>query len=982
MNISHNLYDLLDLVDGFVAKFKRTEDSSNPEMATNGSKGNSNPELKSSRASVRMRSKNEAWNRYDNIVGRFDVPKTAESRNLVNVLKEDVQTLVDLGAIYDKNKQWHVPEEIDDLEPFKRWWPPIPADLVDSTPRMLMTKDGRQVEGYVLGEDRYHGADSTATSLMYIALPVISALAWFLAGFSLNLGSAALLLALPYLYALGQGEGPAEAVKASILLLLLPYGLALGVDSSIGADRLLALVSSLGGGGKVIAGAVSLVVLTVLIFLWSLLFGNEQTGVGFNTITERVKDAVKWSAVIVAMAVVVSFLPPYLAPVYSFALACLYPMFYTEKNFKARGLLLKEQGEKYNLGTQGKLTDSHVPARISQAKNAAKDKSPMINLGTATGFLTTKHYPYAPDEGGEMSLSCADFSTHFLGFGETGSGKTSTMARNIILQYKRSRFGGALIRCGKGSLPGELRGIIDIMVEPGMKFAPFEGLDAKQIQIVLKSLVGDNDKNPIWPLGAGEFVLHITNLHEALYKHELAYIAFATDEARALENQINYAEADLAKLVSRGVSQSSTEKTRANIERMRHNLEIWISERDSERKWLWNVDTLDRLIGMVDATKNEGPGDELLKALNFLGYDPTGYVSNPPRRQETIHASIGKRNWLDQAITYVCKTWPIRPAEQRQSFLLNVRIQQIGPLMQGRDLVDEEGTPWYLLEKGVNVDRALYGEIVGINIPVDEHQQAAIVIQALIRQRIYNGIRKRKHYGDKWQEALPGQKPVMDLCDECQLVVSAAVEGEIAPIARSLGLMMVMLTQGYESLEEAFGSAISATKFANTFRTIVSLKASTQTYDYLIKRFGTAQMVRFPKPTVGLDYVGGVENAANSPLSDLNHPNRSLYRKLERMGAGRLDGLMDDDDNEFHGHQIRSRKSSGIRKTIKIPSGGIKEVMPVFLPEEYAALLVDQGKAIVWINRAGAPRVDVASLNYVPEGAMREVIPEEEVETV
>ncbi len=968
MNIPHNLLDLLDIVEGITSKFTRNNRAHDPEAETE------------KRGTVRQRYAKEAWDRYDNIVGRFDVSNRVPARELTNVLVEDVETLTKLGARYDvESKMWKVPESIADLDPFKAWWPEVAPDLLDKTPRMLMTKNGRRIEGYVLGEDSYHGSDSTATPIMYAALPIIAALAWCLWPISTVAALLSTLLAIPFITALGQGEGPIEAVKATLLLLLFPLvgSLVLG-SSRLGSFSTAAYNSLLNTDLSVVlrgAGA-AMVLLPVFVLIWGFIFEDEATGAGFDTFFERVKDAFKWSAVLVAFGLVVSFLPAYMAPVYCFVMACMYPMVYSEKNFKARNAELKEQGELYNLGTQGALTNAHVEARATQALNAYKDNSPLINIGKALGHLTAKHYAYAPDAMADMSISCMDLTMHFLGFGTTGTGKTASGARNILLQYKKSRWGGALVRCGKGSLAGEVRGIIDIMVEPGMKFAYMEGLDAEQLAIALKSVGSKPGAHTaaIWNNTAELFIDHLTVILEALHKHEKSYKQIAVAKARTLENNIAYQEAELIKLQKRNQDASNVQR---EIVRLKQEMEHWTQMFTAETKWRWNVDTLVRLKIIMNSPVEQSKGiwvagREFQNAAHFLGVD-----DDPRRAIEapgTIHPDLGKGSLLDDSLNYALKVWP-NTGEQRTSYMANVD-DKLNPLMRGKHLRDENGTSWALLETGVDVGQALYGKFVGINLPTDIHGRAAAIVQALVRQRIYSGVVKRSEFGELWQEKLPGQMPIMDLCDECQLIVSEE-EKSMAPVARSRGMMMVYFTQGYESLEGRFEKSAHTFEFANSFKSIFALQSSAQTYEYLKARFGTALMVRFPKATVGLDYSGGIENAIHSPLSDLNHPGRSLMRKLERMGAGRLVGMSDDDDNEFHGQQVRSRKASAIKKTIKIPSGGVKEIMPVFLPEEYSALLNQRGRAVVWLHRAAAPRVDVAQLNYVPESAMRDLDPAE-----
>ena len=43
-----------------------------------------------------------------------------------------------------------VPEELD-LDQFHPWWPKVPEDLRNTQARMIITKEGRRAEGFVLG---------------------------------------------------------------------------------------------------------------------------------------------------------------------------------------------------------------------------------------------------------------------------------------------------------------------------------------------------------------------------------------------------------------------------------------------------------------------------------------------------------------------------------------------------------------------------------------------------------------------------------------------------------------------------------------------------------------------------------------------------------------------------------------------------------------------------------------------------------------
>src|SRR5690606_20991279 len=197
------------------------------------------------------------------------------------------------------------------------------------------------------------------------------------------------------------------------------------------------------------------------------------------------------------------------------------------------------------------------------------------------------------------------------------------------------------------------------------------------------------------------------------------------------------------------------------------------------------------------------------------------------------------------------------------------------------------------------------------------------------------------------------------------------------PIARSLEGCFVMATQGFEGLEVQFGSEAKANQFCNTFQSLACLKASSQTYDYMAERLGTAQMVVFQQPTVGLDVSSAVRKLANSPLNDVDHPDRAFMRYFLRKGAGRLSVFSKSRAYSgggrvpgWMGHAEYAIDEGELNRLIEVPRGGRKEIQPIFKPEEYAALTTT-GQGILVLNRAGAPRIDVAHWHPVKEDELR-----------
>lgn len=272
--------------------------------------------------------------------------------------------------------------------------------------------------------------------------------------------------------------------------------------------------------------------------------------------------------------------------------------------------------------------------------------------------------------------------------------------------------------------------------------------------------------------------------------------------------------------------------------------------------------------------------------------------------------------------------------------------------------------PWHSIETGeVDVSDALYGAMVGLFLPPTQFGEAGEMMMRLLKQRVMNGIKARGAFGDKWREALPGQTEVMLMMDEAHLLLTAD-DINLFSVSRSLGLMPVLATQGFESLVNAFGSVNEAELMANTMQSVIALKCSHNTHEYLEKRFGQATLTTFKQRTRGIDYQGGMNNWRHSVLNDPDHAYASAYDKMRMEGAGRLTASRIDAVTGRR-WRIGSEDTLGqdeIARDIDMPTGGKREVQPLFLQEEYSALLEPRGHAIVALNRAGIKRIDLAEL--------------------
>ncbi len=780
----------------------------------------------------------EGLSLYDQMNGRHDVPERVPSRTLV-VPEEDREMVQAFGAI-ELNGEWIVPEG-EDLEPFENWWPQPPEDLRDKQERGLKTKDGMPIEGYRLPEDMVLGSDSTATPLLYAAFPVIGAFAYMLTMFGWGKAAlASLLLSVPFLVSLKQHESFWEAIKSAALLLIGPLAVALMVTDPA---TVMKTAGAMPGSNKMISSLASLgILLNLAIFgpLVFALFDNKakSTVVGggksysWSAFLERVKHNFKWTA-FVAMVLGVAFLVsmkfPAAVPFAIFMLACMYPMVHTEANYMARAKTLEQLGINFNLGLSGALSSMHIQPRADQALNAAKDTSPVIRLATASGWLTKKMYPFAPDADLPMVGSAKDLKTHLLVLGAPGMGKTEGVMRNVAKQWIESGYGGFVCLCGKGSLPGELSALLDLLVGPGVDYAPMQGLSAQEVAYALNSI--DVGKRDVWDAGAKDFIEHLTLLHEALRDHELNYRAYACKMARVKEEESDRFKVSIAANMKAG-NVDEAQFARSELDKVVKSLNSWKDKRDSKRHWLWNLDTLSRLRMMANSFTITNSAElyckEFRDALQYLGYPGNGVGATPEYQArlkshpKSIHPEIGQGSLLDGTLEFFMRGWAGLDAKQRGSFLINVDLR-LSPLTRGKFLTGKSGVHWKMLETGEDISCALYGKSVGFDVPATKHGAASEAVAAFAKQRFYADVKKRALESEEsWMAK--GQKPLMFMIDEAHLIVGEQ-EADLASISRSLHMTFVCATQAIESFITRLGDKDKALLLMSQFQSFIAMKS-------------------------------------------------------------------------------------------------------------------------------------------------------------
>lgn len=165
-------------------------------------------------------------------------------------------------------------------------------------------------------------------------------------------------------------------------------------------------------------------------------------------------------------------------------------------------------------------------AKFKQTKRAMKDKGLLIPYGITLGYLAQFGYPYAPDTGKTLGMTCNDLSTHLIVFGETGSGKTSAfinpILKGILYEEKITHTNiGVLLLDGKGTLAQKCKKALNVVLNPSLvkRFNILQGQTPSIFSNTLWTLnIGPNDKEQVWSSAAKSMLFYGSVIHDELVK--------------------------------------------------------------------------------------------------------------------------------------------------------------------------------------------------------------------------------------------------------------------------------------------------------------------------------------------------------------------------------------------------------------------------------------------------------------------------------
>lgn len=924
-----------------------------------------------------------------------------------------------IGGTKDDQGIWRVPKDLDPdiLQKIKALWVRVPKDLVSVQVNTLYTKDGDNINEHFLVEEQTTGGDTTSSALIWAMWPVsitLIGMTHILGGFFLNLFTSgfghsigmliygALMIApvaLLVLTALTTEElwGWKALAKGVFFGALWPIAAAkldignLSVSGLLHSPIVLAVVFV---PAVIIAGGL---LMWGLFFVFGNIFGTAKKGNPFedqntsgssskkrwrSSHLDLVKDCVIVLVVLFLTHKAIDLLPSIFHPILVFAPACFLLVKHADDIWIWRGEMLMNQKMYSDNRSVGIVLDPQGPVQRDYRQQtilAAQDTSPLIEIGTAEGTLRSKYYtPFMADPGQTLRLSVNDMHKHVMVFGETGSGKTYSQARPVFYNWWRQKAGGALVLCGKGQLPEDLRPIIDIRIEPGFNWAMLQGLNGFQAGDIFRSFttVGkanrdsqDNGSEAFWRNGALNFISGATQILWECHQHELRI------RSKARQRVGKLLIADLMMTIEAMDNEVAQEKK----DRVRKVQETDKASLEEERQYRWTYLHWWRMVQKLnDNDGHGGVGKEVVELMNFLGVDLNDEVCQKRRaaRPERIHKDVDNPGSSLLENFDAVATWAGMPPQTRESFFANVS-QIFTPLAKtGSTLFGENNVPWILIEQGQTLEDVFYGKTAGVFLKHDVYGDAARIASQIAKGYVYKKLGAR---GDRWKEE--GQSRVLIMIDECHLLVGQA-EVQLSSTIRSLGGCFFFLTQGFSSFG---GSAsfreIETKDLLKNFGSIICFKTDEDTYKWVSKKAGQMLTMSPISGRKSFDSFINVEqtltdyNQSVFQRKDLEH--YSWYQRMHRAGAGQI-LLQDQGDRGWHLDHYDA---------LDVPYlsiGALEKVqqtnkdMSVISPDYLASVLGSGGRghAFAYLTRAGSPRFEFIKCSGLSAEGVRKMVQE------
>lgn len=562
----------------------------------------------------------------------------------------------------------------------------------------------------------------------------------------------------------------------------------------------------------------------------------------------------------------------------------------------------------------------HLEARQFQVDRAVADTTLLMNIRSkATGFFTTRGSLNSPDEGKEMVFTSADLGPGMLVVGTSGTGKTRNVGIPLIKEIKRisteakvteERY-GLLVLDAKGELP--LKASLFYEESDYTLLSPEDVWNPER-----KCWIKATPFAPIEGMNAEKVINLLADVHAregdiwdlaTLSKHLYTAVAMECAIGMGLRQVPVMKDGVFTnRLVYVGWSPGHIEDMTAN---------------DADRQAL-----LFAIAGMDKRAKSEGKPSPLNHPLMNKAFKY--FQENYAKMAENTKSSVN----------FNVSAWHMKSAN--------------------RELLKS----WWYCEKGARVEDIFKGKAIGILCPKDKYGLGALVVSAMVRQRVYTFLRGRNA---GWEEG--GTRAAL-VWDEVAIDIGKAeMEYDISAIQRSLGLTMVWMTQTITTLRDRLGKDRADALLDNLTKNIVCFATDAPSYQYLQEKLqsfrGFVPSSMSKEAPVAIDFYG-------------------TQRAIDLAGT---EGITIYDQERLEAKQTKAPKSmfthgvlpnlaamGGIKdadklyKTVRDEDAFIRfidagllsmEERPIFSPAEMARLLRFPNHAFMLVQRGQAPRFDL-----------------------
>jgi len=251
---------------------------------------------------------------------------------------------------------------------------------------------------------------------------------------------------------------------------------------------------------------------------------------------------------------------------------------------------------------------------------------------------------------------------------------------------------------------------------------------------------------------------------------------------------------------------------------------------------------------------------------------------------DAVHFNDRSEDLFIDAMTYYMEI-STKEGEEKNSIKSTINAW-LAPFFQSKELRHMCD----VVNSDVDIKDILHGKRYGLLLPKSKFPIAGPVLASILKKKLYMAIEER---GDKWRDK--GMSQVFLIIDEAQEVADDA-DLTIIPMARSWGLTVAFSTQNIESYIAKHNKE-RAMQMMDSLGSIICMRSSAQTYDYIRERIGKDRVWTETIQTNSLAY--GLTNKLTmaNPVFDPSNPDRGwmkffsggIVKKLMgRLGVGQL----------------------------------------------------------------------------------------------